>query len=117
VRAGDNLIKRPCSSPKDTEPGVRADQAIALATQKSINGCPEGPRRVSYFDKGRKKQLVFLSNNFDIAAKTVAEIYKQRLQVGLFFKWVKQRVWIEPFYGTAVNAVKSRILSMHPFEI
>lgn len=88
-----------------------------MATQKSIKGCPEGPGRVGDFDKGRKKQLVFLSNNFDIAAKTVAKIYKQRRRVGLFFKWVKQRVRINSFYGTSVNAVKSRILSMHPFEI
>ena len=110
VRAKDNLkFKRLYSSPKDTEAGVRADQVIALVTQKSKKGFPERLRRVSYFDKERKKRLVFLSNNFDIPAKTVADIYKQRWQVELFFKWIKQHLRIKSFYGTSVNAVKSQI--------
>jgi len=110
VRAKDNLkFKRLYSSPKDTEAGVRADQVIALVTQKSKKGYPERLRRVSYFDKDRKKRLVFLSNNFDIPAKTVADIYKQRWQVELFFKWIKQHLRIKSFYGTSVNAVKSQI--------
>jgi len=110
VRAKDNLkFKRLYSSPKDTEAGVRADQVIALVTQKSKKGYPETLRRVSYFDKERKKRLVFLSNNFDIPAKTVADIYKQRWQVELFFKWIKQHLRIKSFYGTSVDAVKSQI--------
>jgi hypothetical protein len=63
----------------------------------------------SYVDKERSKQLVFLTNNFTIPALTVAEIYKQRWQVELFFKWVKQHLRIKSFYGTSINAVKSQI--------
>jgi len=80
-----------------------------LVTQESKKGYPERLRRVSYFDKHRKKRLVLLSNNFGIPAKTVAGIYKQRWQVELFFKWIKQHLRIKSFYGTSVNAVKSQI--------
>ena len=110
VRAKENLkFKRLYSSPKDKKTGVRADQVVALVTPKSKKAYPERLRRVSYFDKERKKRLVFLSNNFDIPAKTVADIYKQRWQVDLFFKRIKQHLRIKSFYGTSVNAVKSRI--------
>ncbi len=110
IRAKENLkFKRLYSSPKDKEAGVRADQVIALATQKSQKAYPERLRRVSYVDKERKKHLVFLTNNFDIPAKTVADIYKQRWGVELFFKWIKQHLRIKSFYGTSVNAVKSQI--------
>ncbi len=110
VRAKDNLkFKRLYSALKSMETGVRADQVIALVTHKSKRGYPERLRRVSYFDKERKKRLVFLTNNFDITAKTVADIYKQRWQVELFFKWIKQHLRIKSFYGTSQNAVKSQI--------
>ena len=110
VRAKQNLkFKRLYSSPKDKEAGIRADQVVQLVTQKSKEAYPERLRRVSYFDKERKKRLVFITNNFDISAKQVADIYKQRWQVELFFKWVKQHLRIKSFYGTSVNAVKSQI--------
>jgi hypothetical protein len=97
------------SSPKDKEAGIRADQVITLVTQKSKKGFPEKLRRVSYVDKERGKRLVFLTNHFGVAAKTVADIYKQRWQVELFFKWIKQHLRIKAFYGTSINAVKSQI--------
>ena len=78
-------------------------------TKKSKKGYPERLRRVSYVDKERNKRLVFLTNNFDIPAKTVADVYKQRWQVELFFKWIKQHLRIKSFYGTSINAVKSQI--------
>jgi hypothetical protein len=110
VRAKDNLrYQRLYSSPKDKEAGIRADQVITLVTQKSKKGFPEKLRRISYVDKERNKRLVFLSNHFDVAAKTVADIYKQRWQVELFFKWIKQHLRIKAFYGTSINAVKSQI--------
>ena len=110
VRAKDNLrYQRLYSSPKDKEAGIRADQVITLVTQKSKKGFPEKLRRVSYVDKERNKRLVFLTNHFDVAAKTVADIYKQRWQVELFFKWIKQHLRIKAFYGTSINAVKSQI--------
>ncbi len=110
VRAKDNLkCKRLYSNPKDKEAGVRADQIITLLTQKSKKGYPERLRRVSYVDKERNKRLVFLTNNFEISAETVAAVYKQRWQVELFFKWIKQHLQIKSFIGTSVNAVKSQI--------
>jgi hypothetical protein len=110
VRAKNNLkYKRLYSNPKDKETGVRADQTITLVTQKSKKGYPERLRRVSYVDKERNKRLVFLTNNFDIPAETVAAVYKQRWQVELFFKWIKQHLRIKSFIGTSVNAVKSQI--------
>jgi len=110
IRAKDNLkFKRLYSAPKDKEAGIRADQVITLVTIKSKKGYPERLRRVSYVDKERNKRLVFLSNNFDIPAKTVADVYKQRWQVELFFKWIKQHLRFKRFYGTSENAVKSQI--------
>ena len=88
---------------------MRADQIITLMTQKSKKGYPERLRRVSYVDKERNKRLVFLTNNFEIPAETVAAIYKQRWQLELFFKWIKQHLRIKSFIGTSVNAVKSQI--------
>jgi len=110
VRAKANLrYQRLYSSPKDKDAGIRADQVITLATQKAKKGYPERLRRVSYVDKERNKRLVFLTNHFDITAKTVADVYKQRWQVELFFKWIKQHLRIKSFYGTSINAVKSQI--------
>jgi hypothetical protein len=110
VRAKDNLsYQRLYSAPKDKEAGVRADQVIALVTQKSKKGYPERLRRVSYVDKERNKRLVFLTNHFEIDATTVADIYKQRWHVELFFKWIKQHLRIKAFYGTSINAVKSQV--------
>lgn len=80
-----------------------------MVTQKSKKGYPEPLRRVSYVDKDRNKRLVFLTNNFEIEAPTVAAIYKQRWQVELFFKWIKQHLRIKAFLGTSPNAVKSQI--------
>ena len=110
IRAKDNLkFQRLYSKPKDKDAGVRADQVITLKTKKSRAGYPEQLRRVSYVDKERNKRLVFLSNHFDITAKMVADVYKQRWQVELFFKWIKQHLRIKSFYGTSINAVKSQI--------
>lgn len=110
VRAKDNLkCKRLYSNPKNKEAGVRADQTINLVTQKSKKGYPERLRRISFVDKERNKRLIFLTNNFEIPAETVAAVYKQRWQVELFFKWIKQHLRIKSFIGTSVNAVKSQI--------
>jgi transposase len=110
IRAKDNLkCKRLYSNPKNKDGGVRADQIITLVTQKSKKGYPERLRRISFIDKERNKRLVFLTNNFEIPAETVAEVYKQRWQVELFFKWIKQHLRIKSFIGTSINAVKSQI--------
>ena len=110
IRAKENLkCRRLYSLPKNKEAGVRADQVITLVTQKSKIGYPEQLRRVSFVDKERNKRIVFLTNNFEIPAESVAAIYKQHWQVELFFKWIKQHLRIKSFIGTSVNAVKSQI--------
>ena len=110
IRAKENLkCRRLYSLPKNKVAGVRADQVITLVTHKSKKGYPERLRRVSFVDKERDKRLVFLTNNFEIPAETVAAVYKQRWQVELFFKWIKQHLRIKSFIGTSVNAVKSQI--------
>ena len=110
IRAKENLkCRRLYSMPKNKETGVRADQVITLVTHKSKKGYPERLRRVSFVDKERNKRFVFLTNNFEIPAETVAAVYKQRWQVELFFKWIKQHLRIKSFVGTSVNAVKSQI--------
>ncbi|WP_277059035.1 transposase, partial [Trichlorobacter lovleyi] len=65
--------------------------------------------RISYVDQETGKKYVFLTNNFDLPAKTIADIYKQRWQIELFFKWLKQHLRIKAFYGTSANAVKTQI--------
>ena len=110
VRAKDNLQCRRLYSQKvDKTSGVRADQTIMLTGKKSKEAYPEVLRRVSYVDIEKNKRFVFLTNNFNISAKLVADIYKQRWQVELFFKWVKQHLRIKKFYGTSANAVKTQI--------
>ncbi len=84
IRAKDNLrFKRLYSAAKDKSAGIKADQTIALVTYKSKKDYPDKLRRVSYVDKERNRRLVFLTNNFAISAPTVADIYKQRWQVGV----------------------------------
>ena len=70
---------------------------------------PDALRRVSYVDAETHKRLVFLTNNFDLAALTITQIYRCRWQVELFFKWIKQHLRIKSFYGTTENAVKTQI--------
>lgn len=110
VRAKDNLkYRRLYSRNVDKAGGLRADQTIDLTMKKSREGYPEHLRRISYVDKEQNKRFVFLTNHFGLPAQTVADIYKQRWQVELFFKWIKQHLRIKSFYGTSPNAVKSQI--------
>ena len=110
VRTKENvLLQRRYSHPVDKSTGVRSDQTVVPATIGSASAYPEPLRRVSYFDALTGKRLVFLSNNFTLPELTIAEIYKQRWQVELFFKWIKQYLRIKAFYGTSENAVKTQI--------
>ena len=72
--------------------------------------CPIPLRRVGYRDPETGKRYVFLTNNFVLAASTIAEIYKLRWQIKLFFKWIKQNLKIKSFMGTSKNAVMAQIL-------
>jgi hypothetical protein len=105
----NNKFRRIYSHPVDRTVGLRCDQTIMLVTPKSLAGYPEKLRRVKYFDADRKKQFVFLTNNFVLPTLTIATLYKCRWQIELFFKWIKQHLRIKAFYGTSINAVKTQI--------
>jgi hypothetical protein len=102
-------INRLESRPVEESTGVRADQTVWLALDKSIQHYPDRFRRVSYKDPENGKFLVFLTNNFDLPALTIAQLYKCRWRVELFFKWVKQNLRIKHFFGTSDNAVKTQV--------
>ena len=110
IRAKNNLkYYRLVSRKVDKASGLRADQTIFLRGKKSRSFYPETLRRVSYVDPETRKRLVFLTNIFFLPAKTVADIYKQRWQIELFFKWIKQHLKIKTFCGTSPNAVKTQV--------
>ena len=97
------------SRPVDRSSGVHSDQIIRLYGFYSTQGYPERLRRIRCFDPETRKWLVFLTNNFTLPALTIAQLYKCRWQVELFFKWIKQHLRIKAFYGTSENAVKTQI--------
>ena len=110
TRAKRNLrCDRRYSRPVDKSTGLRCDQTVVLAGLNSKKAYPETMRRVVYRDAETGKRFIFLSNHFELPALTVAQLYKARWQVELFFKWVKQHLRIKAFYGTSENAVKAQI--------
>ena len=102
-------FRRLCSHDTDRNTGIIADQTITLTGISSNNDYPEKLRRIAYRDPETKKRLVFLTNNFVLAATTIAALYKARWQIELFFKWIKQHLRIKAFFGTSENAVRSQI--------
>src|SRR5467141_3860239 len=110
VRTKSNvLIQRRYSHPVDKTTGVRSDHTVILTAINSVKAYPDQLRRVSYLDVKTRKRFKFLTNNFMLPALTIAQIYKSRWQVELFFKWIKQHLRIKAFYGTSENAVKTQI--------
>jgi hypothetical protein len=110
VRTKSNvLLQRRYSHVVDSATGVRSDQTVVLASLESASVYPDALRKVGYVDAETNTRLVFLTNNFALPAATIAAIYKQRWQVELFFKWIKQHLRIKAFYGTSENAVKTQI--------
>jgi len=110
VRTKSNVIlQRRYSRPVDKTTGVRSDHTVVLTAIGSATVYPEALRRVSYLDVETRKRFKFLTNNFILPAVTIAQIYKSRWQVELFFKWIKQHLRIKAFYGTSENAVKTQI--------
>ena len=110
VRGKDNLkFAIMDSHPFDPRTGIRADQTIQLLTHKSKKAYPVPLRRVEFFDEKTQLDLVFLSNRLELPALTIAAIYKQRWQIELFFKWLKQNLMVKHFFGNSLNAVKSQI--------
>jgi hypothetical protein len=102
-------IHRLESRPVDERSGVRSDQLVWLTLPKSIEHYPERFRRISYRDPETDKALVFLTNNFDLPPLIIAQLYKSRWRVELFFKWIKQNLRIKHFFGTTDNAVKTQV--------
>ncbi len=97
------------SRPVDPATGVRSDQVVWLVNVASIKHYPDKLRRIHYVDSDTGKSFVFLTNNFELPALTIAMLYKSRWKVELFFKWIKQHLRIKHFYGTSDNAVKTQI--------
>ena len=112
TRAKDNLrARRVYSAPTDRSTGVIADQRVALEGFYAIQDYPEHIRRIRFADPTTGQTLIFLTNNTSLPATTIAALYKNRWQVELFFKWIKQHLRIKHFFGTSENAVKTQIWS------
>ena len=110
IRAKSNTqYRRVYSHPVDRASGLRCDQTIALTGKFSSIDYPAQLRRIKFYDAKHDKLLVFLTNNFDLPALTVAQLYRCRWQVELFFKWIKQHLRIKAFFGTSENAVKTQV--------
>src|SRR5436190_5283546 len=110
VRTKQNVIlQRRYSHPVDKLTGLKSDHTVILTSIESAKVYPDALRRVHYFDAETNTRLRFLTNNFALPALTIAQIYRSRWQVELFFKWIKQHLRIKAFYGTSENAVKTQI--------
>ncbi len=102
-------IHRCRSHPFDPSTGVRSDQTIRLTGPQTSRLYPAALRRVHYFDVEKEMRLIFLTNNFFLPALTIAQLYRARWKVELFFRWIKQHLRIKAFYGTSENAVKTQV--------
>lgn len=110
TRAKTNLdYRRRSSRQVDKTTGLRSDQTIVLNGVKTSKLYPDSLRRICFCDPKTNKRFVFLTNNFDLPALTIANIYKCRWQVELFFRWIEQNLRIKSFYGTSPNAVKTQV--------
>jgi Domain of unknown function (DUF4372)/Transposase DDE domain len=110
IRAKSNFrFRRLYSRAVDKSTGVQSDQTIVLEGFYSHKAYPDKLRRIRYFDSDQNKRLIFLTNNFLLPALTIAELFRCRWQIELFFKWIKQHLRIKAFYGTTENAVKTQI--------
>ncbi len=112
TRAKSNFkCRRRYSRPIDKSTGLRCDQTVVLTGIRSKDDYPQPMRRIVYYNEETEKRFVFLTNNFALPALTIAQLYKSRWKIELFFKWIKQHLRIKAFYGTSQNAVKTQIWS------
>mgnify|MGYP000715319229 CR=1 FL=1 len=110
LRAKANTqLRRLYSAPVDKSTGVICDQTVRPVVAKSATAFPEKLRRIKYYDSETGKRLTFLTNHFELDARTIADLYKCRWQVELFFKWIKQHLRIKSFFGISETAVKTQI--------
>jgi Domain of unknown function (DUF4372)/Transposase DDE domain len=105
----NTAFQRVYSRPVDKTIGLRCDQTVRLTGVKSPDDYPQYLRYVVFYDEKTDKRLGFFTNNFELSALTIAQLYKSRWQVELFFKWIKQHLRIKTFFGTTPNAVKTQI--------
>ena len=105
----NSRLRRLYSHPVDSSTGVRSNQTVRLVVENSQHDYPEKLRRISFRDAETGKRLTFLTNNFLLPAEVIAKLYQKRWQVELFFKWIKQHLRIQAFFGTTENAVKTQI--------
>jgi len=110
TRAKSNLkAQRRYSHPVDRSTGLICDQTVTLTVFYSRQGFEAPLRRIRFKDPQTSKTLVFLTNNFALPALTITQLYRQRWQIELFFKWIKQHLRIKAFFGTSENAVKTQV--------
>ncbi len=110
LRAKSNIqCRRLYSRPVDKSTGLRCAQTVLLTVYQSAQGYPEKLRLIKFFDSEHNLRLTFLTNNFVIDALVIAQLYKARWKIELFFKWIKQHLRIKAFFGTSRNAVKTQI--------
>ena len=103
------LWKRRYSHEIDKASGVRSDQTIILTGKDTSRNYPEPLRRIRFYSEQRNRYLIFITNNFNLPAATIATLYKMRWQIELFFKWIKQNLRIKTFFGYNENAVKVQV--------
>ena len=101
--------RRLYSHPKDKSVGVIYDQTVILNNYYASKDYPERMRRIKFKDEETGKVLIFLTNNFHLKATEIAQLYKHRWKIELFFKWIKQHLKIKSFWGQSENAVKTQV--------
>jgi len=99
------------SRPVRRADGLKCDQTVSLKSNWSAKSFPEPLRKIRFYDSENKVMLVLLTNNFSVTAEVICQLYKQRWQVELFFKWIKQHLRLRTFYGRSENAVRCQIWS------
>ena len=105
----DTKFRRLYSRAVDKSKGLRCDQTILLTGKFTPEYYPDYLRRITFFDADNHRRMTFLTNNFALPPYTIAQLYKCRWQIELFFKWIKQHLRIKSFYGRSVNAVKTQV--------
>ena len=110
IRAKDNLnFSRISSVQPEKRSGVICDQTIKLNGYYALKDFPVRMRRIKFYDAENDRQLIFLSNNFELKAAEIAQLYKHRWKIEMFFKWIKQHLKIQSFWGRSENAIKTQI--------
>lgn len=110
IRARRNLqMQRRSSRPVDKSTGLRSDQTVVPSGVHSAKTYPQPIRRVRFYDAEQRRSLIFLTNSFALPALTIAELYRARWRIELFFRWIKQHLRIKAFYGNSDNAVRTQI--------